>query len=291
MALIDNQGEPISRRWVMKSIEVLEKQTNLFSSTQMRQARVELIAGTNRLKTIKSWLLAAQIIQSNGREHVITDFGKAIIANDPHLEKASTWWAFHLSICFSKRNEPYARFFMSLEPIAKDWIPWEKIIKQVQAKVIKQAQAKAELQGYKISSIKLYLDGIRKMFVDDRPLAELGLIESREVKGQGISVRLGEPLVSDFVIRHALALMRFHHFRNRISVYFSELLNAGLDRFLCLSPDTLRTQLRVNSRMERWQNELSFTENANLDSIAFGENLIPKKTLLVLLQESQDTWL
>jgi hypothetical protein len=43
--------------------------------------------------------------------------------------------------------------------------------------------------------------------------------------------------------------------------------------------------------MERWQNELSFTENANLDSIAFGENLIPKKTLLVLLQESQDTWL
>ncbi len=104
MALIDNQGEPISRRWVMKSIEVLEKQTNLFSSIQMRQARVELIAGTNRLKTIKSWLLAAQIIQSNGREHVITDFGKAIIANDPHLEKASTWWAFHLSNLFFKKK-------------------------------------------------------------------------------------------------------------------------------------------------------------------------------------------
>jgi len=283
MALIDNQGEPISRWWVMKSIEVLEKQTNLFSSTQMRQARVELIAGANRLKTIKSWLLAAQIIQSNGREHVITDFGKAIIANDPHLEKASTWWAFHLSICFSKRNEPYARFFMSLEPIAKDWISWEKIIMQV--------RAKAELQHYEKSVIESYLSGIRRMFVDDRPLAELGLIESRKVRGQQIDVRLGEPLVSDFVIRHALALMRFHHFRNRISVDFSELLNAGLDRFLCLSPDTLRTQLRVISRMERWQNELSFTENANLDSIAFGENLNPKKTLLVLLQESQDTWL
>ena len=149
MALIDNQGEPISRWWVMKSIEVLEKQKNLFSSAQMRQARVELIAGTNRLKTIKSWLLAAQIIEGCGREHVITDFGKAIIANDPHLEKASTWWAFHLSICFSKRNEPYASFFMSLEPIAKDWIPWEKIIKLVQAKVIKQVQA-GRARGVKI---------------------------------------------------------------------------------------------------------------------------------------------
>ncbi|HAI69814.1 MAG TPA: hypothetical protein DCM38_10330 [Gammaproteobacteria bacterium] len=283
MALIDNQGEPISRWWVMKSIEVLEKQKNLFSSAQMRQARVELIAGANRLKTIKSWLLAAQIIEGCGREHVITDFGKAIIANDPHLEKASTWWAFHLSICFSKRKEPYARFFISLEPIAKDWMPWEKIIKQV--------RAKAELQNYEKKVIEYCLSGIRRMFVGDRPLAELGLIESRKVRGQGIYVRLGEPLVSDEVIRHALALMRFHHFRNRISVDFSELLNAGLDRFLCLSPDTLRTKLRGISRMERWQNELSFTEAANLDSIAFGENLIPKKTLLVLLQESQDTWL
>jgi hypothetical protein len=282
MALIDNQGEPISRWWVMKSIELLEKQRNLFSSSQMRQARVELIAGTNRLKTIKNWLLAAQIIQSSGREYVITDFGKAIIANDPLLEKASTWWAFHLSICFSKRNEPYASFFMSLEPIVKDWILWEKLVNEV--------RTKTELQAYEKSVIESYLGGIRRMFVEDRPLAELGLIETRKVRGQ-IYVRLGEPLVSDFVIRHALALMRYHHFRNRISVDFSELLNVGLERFLCLSPEILRTKLRTITRMERWQNELSFTENVNLDSITFGENFIPKKTLLVLLQESQDTWL
>jgi hypothetical protein len=282
MALIDNQGEPISRWWVMKSIELLEKQRNLFSSSQMRQARVELIAGTNRLKTIKNWLLAAQIIQSSGREYVITDFGKAIIANDPLLEKASTWWAFHLSICFSKRNEPYASFFMSLEPIVKDWILWEKLVNEV--------RTKTELQAYEKSVIESYLGGIRRMFVEDRPLAELGLIETRKVRGQ-IYVRLGEPLVSDFVIRHALALMRYHHFRNRISVDFSELLNVGLERFLCLSPEILRTKLRTITRMERWQNELSFTENVNLDSITFCENFIPKKTLLVLLQESQDTWL
>jgi hypothetical protein len=283
MALIDNQGEPISRWWVIKCIEVVEKQRDIFSSAKMRQARVELIAGTNRLKTIKNWLLAAQIIQSSSREYVITDIGKAIIANDPSLEKASTWWAFHLSICFSERNEPYTSFFLSLEPIAKDWIPWEEVVQQV--------RAREELQGYEKSVIESVMGGIRRMFVEDRPLAELGLIESRTVRGSGISVRLGEPTVTNEVVIHALALMRFHHFPSRVSVTFSELVNAGLDRFLCLSPDDLRTRLKNLSHTERWQNEFSYTTVANLDSVDFGDGFMPRKTLLVLLQESQNTWL
>ncbi len=283
MALIDNQGEPISRWWVMKGIEIVEKQKDIFSSAKMRQARVELIAGKNRLTTIKNWLLAAQIIQSSGREYVITDIGRAIIANDPYLEKASTWWAFHLSICFSDRNEPYASFFLSLEPIAKDWIPWEEMVQQV--------RAREELQGYEKSVMESYLGGIRRMFVEDRPLAELGLIESRTVRGEGISVRLGEPTVTNEVVIHALALMRFHGFPSRVSVTFSELVNAGLDRFLCLSPDDLRVQLKNLSHTERWQNEFSYTTVANLDSVDFSDGFMPRKTLLVLLQESQSTWL
>ncbi|MDM8558466.1 hypothetical protein [Candidatus Parabeggiatoa sp. HSG14] len=127
--------------------------------------------------------------------------------------------------------------------------------------------------------------------MEDKPLAELGLIESRTIRGSGISVRLGEPTVTNEVIAHALALIRFHHFPSRVTVDFSELVNAGLDRFLCLSPDELRIRLKNLSQIERWQNEFSYTTVANLDSMDFSEGFIPRKTLLVLLQEGQDTWL
>lgn len=287
MALIDNQKFPLSRWWLIKGIEIIEKNRNIFSSAEMRRARVEFIAGSAVLKAIRNWLLAAQIIQNKGKEYFITDFGKTIITHDPTLEKASTWWAFHLSICFSNKNEPYASFFLSLDSCANDWIAWEQLIKQVRASVVRNEQS----ENYAEETIKSTLEGVKGMFLADRPLAELGMIEIRSVIGEGIFVRLGMPTVMNEVIVHALALMRFHCFPSRVSIDFSELIKEGLDRFLCLSPNALRNKLRTISRMERWQNAFSFTETANLNSIDFSDSFMPRKTLLVLLQEGQNTWL
>ena len=105
MALISNEGEPVSRWWISKTIEIIKTDREIFASQNMRRARLELIAGKNRLATIKGWMLAAQIIKSGrtNKEYELTDFGLAIKSYDSALEKSSTWWAFHLATCFSSR--------------------------------------------------------------------------------------------------------------------------------------------------------------------------------------------
>jgi hypothetical protein len=41
----------------------------------------------------------------------------------------------------------------------------------------------------------------------------------------------------------------------------------------------------------KWQAYFNFNEQVNLDSVSFAELCSPDKTLLLLLQEGQDTWL
>ncbi|NOQ36399.1 MAG: hypothetical protein GQ569_10980 [Methylococcaceae bacterium] len=135
------------------------------------------------------------------------------------------------------------------------------------------------------------LSSVRRMFIGDRPLAELGLIETRKNREQGISIRLGTPKLTDEIIIHALAMMRFHYYKSRSSIAFSELLSAGLAHYLCSSPEQLRTELRRISQTSRWNNHFVFKESINIDSISFGDDCNPKKTLLELLQKGEDTWL
>ncbi|NOQ36398.1 MAG: DUF4007 family protein [Methylococcaceae bacterium] len=117
MTLISNEGEPVSRWWIQKGISTIKTDREIFSSSNMRRARLEFIAGKNRLATIKGWMLAAQIIQNgkNSKEFELSDFGFSLFENDPKLEKSASWWAFHLSVCFSEINEPYASFFTHLD--------------------------------------------------------------------------------------------------------------------------------------------------------------------------------
>ncbi len=53
MALINNEGEPVSRAWVSKALSILKTDKEIFSTSNMRRARLEFIAGKNRLVTIK----------------------------------------------------------------------------------------------------------------------------------------------------------------------------------------------------------------------------------------------
>ena len=288
MALISNEGEPCSRWWISKAIDIIKTDREIFSSNNMRRARLELIAGKNRLTTIKGWMIAAQIIK-NGRmnkEHELTDFGLAIHLHDPALEKSSTWWAFHLATCFSTVSEPYASFFLNLDNLSKDWVNWTPLIEKIQ-NTLKQDNG----ESYKDSTMDSLLGSVRKMFVDDRPLSEIGLIETRENREQGISIRLGSPTLTDEIIIHAIAMIRFNRYRSIATVEFSELTKNGLGHFLCCSPSELREHLRRMKQSNKWQAYFNFNEQVNLDSVSFAELCTPDKTLLLLLQEGKDTWL
>ncbi|MDF1584715.1 MAG: DUF4007 family protein [Methyloprofundus sp.] len=289
MALISNEGEPVTRWWVSKGLEVVRAERDIFSKSKMREARLKFSAGANRLTTIKGWMAAANLIENkkNPREYELTEFGLAVFGNDPKLLNSSTWWAFHLSLCFSNISEPYPSLFLSLENITKDWHLWPEVLSKTQNSLIDETGGK-----YKDSTVESLLSSIRRMFQGDKPLAELGLIEiSKGQNNTESSIRLGSPILSDEIFIHALALARFTHFKSRDSVSFSELSATGLAHFLCCSKDSLRQNLQRMSQMHQWQTYFSFDYAVDLDSISFKEQCDPSKTLLLLLQNGQDTWL
>jgi len=113
-------------------------------------------------------------------------------------------------------------------------------------------------------------------------------IETRE---DGIAIRLGSPKLTDEIIIHALAMSRFYRYKSRSTVDFSTLTQDGLGHYLCCSSDSLRLHLRRMKQSNRWQAYFDFNEAVNIDSVSFNELCLPDKTLLLLLQEEQDTWL
>lgn len=278
MALIGNQTFALSKFWTSKTIQLVKIHRDLFSKAKLRDARKELIAGANVISGIQGWMLAAQLIQKiKSGEYELTDFARAVDKNDFKLEKSSTWWAIHLAICFSERNEPYASFFTSLENISKDWLKFNDIKNKIDSKIEDAAKG----------SLDPNLDGVLKMFKDDRPLEDLGLIEIKEKE----FIRLGSPKLTDEIIAHAVARMKFHCFKSRPSVSFSEVTQTGLAHFLCCSNDELRKHLRRMEQSNHWKWCFSFTEAVNIDSVSFGEECAPQTTVLKLLQSGENTWL
>ncbi|MDP2097126.1 MAG: hypothetical protein U1D70_16805 [Methylobacter sp.] len=287
MTLMNNQGEPVSHWWITKGLKTIKTDREIFSSQNMRRARCEFIAGDNRLKTIKSWLVASQLIQGgrNSREYELTDFGFAILGNDTNLDKSSTWWAFHLSTCFSTVSEPYPNFFLQLDTISKDWINSKQLFSKIQNNLTSDNG-----DSYKDSTLESLISSVRRMFEHDRPLADLGLIEIRKAEDQ-IHIRLGSPKLTDEIIIHALAMMRFHCYKMRSGVDFSEIIAAGLGHFLCCSPEELRKQIWRMEQSNNWKEYFSFTNAVNLESVSFTERCNPRETVLLLLQSGEDTWL
>jgi hypothetical protein len=289
MALMNNQGEPVSRWWITKGIKTIKIDREIFHSANMRRARCEFIAGDNRLKTIKSWLLASQLIKNgrNSREHELTDFGFSILDNDANLEKSSTWWAFHLATCFSTISEPYPNFFLQLNLISKDWINSKQLFSKVQNNLKNDSG-----DSYKDSTLESLISSVRRMFQDDRPLENLGLIEIRkDDEDKQIYIRLGSPKLTDQIIIHALAMMRLHCYKMRSGIDFSEIIKTGLAHFLCCSPEELRKHLWRMEQSNNWKNYFSFTKAVNLESLSFTEHCDPRETILLLLQSGEDTWL
>ena len=271
MALINNQKFGITKWWLNCALETIQYDREIFRSSKAREAQKKFIAGSSVLKALKEWLLAAQIIQSASErgQYELTKFGRTIKQNDKNLENSSTWWAFHLSICFSERKEPYVSFFIALDNIGKSWVSLDSIKNQAAERLSRQSAEE---------SVNSSLTGIVSMFDKDQPLADLGLVDVLQSDRQK-SFRLGSPKINDEVFLHGLAMARTNLFATRTTVD------------LCLSPEEFRKSLRSISRKDEWQKYFSFTEAVNLNSVFFSEHLKSTDTLLILLQNAKDSWL
>jgi hypothetical protein len=283
MALINNQKFGITKWWLNCALETIQYDREIFRSSKAREAQKKFIAGSSVLKALKEWLLAAQIIQSASErgQYELTKFGRTIKQNDKNLENSSTWWAFHLSICFSERKEPYVSFFIALDNIGKSWVSLDSIKNQAAERLSRQSAEE---------SVNSSLTGIVSMFDKDQPLADLGLVDVLQSDRQK-SFRLGSPKINDEVFLHGLAMARTNLFATRTTVEFSELIKNNVHTYLCLSPEEFRKSLRSISRKDEWQKYFSFTEAVNLNSVFFSEHLKSTDTLLILLQNAKDSWL
>jgi hypothetical protein len=284
MALIGNETFPLSQFWASKSISLIENKRDIFSKTRHREIRKELIAGSSVVKGIRGWLLAAQLINNiKVGEYELTNFARALLNNDQKLDKSASWWAIHLAICFSDRNEPYAALFLNLDNLStdKDWLKWDELKNRIDLAIEDAAKG----------SLDSNLQGVRRMFENNHPFVEIGLIETRKNREDGTSIRLGSPKLTDEIIIHALAMVRFHKYKSTPTVDFSELTKGGLAHFLCCTPPELRDHLRRMKQSNKWQNYFNFNEQENLNSVSFEALCTPDKTLLLLLQEGRDTWL
>ncbi len=280
MAFIGTNKFAISKWWLSRGIEAIQTKPDIFSTKNVREATKFFIAGSGVIKSINNWMLATQIIKKG--EEGLTDFGLSILHNDPKLLKSSTWWAIHLSLCFSERGEPYTQLFKTIDCFTKDWISW----KEISEKLFNHFEDSAD------QSVESNLDGVKKMFQTDNPLSELGLIEIRkENPNFGMAVRLGSPKLTDEIIIHALALCRFAYFKSRQSVDYNALADTGIIHFLCCSKNEFRQHLQRMTQMHEWQSYFSFDHAVDLDSISFKDGCTPDKTLLLLLQKGQDTWM
>lgn len=287
MALMNNQTFGLTKWWLTCALDIVQVDRETFRSTKMREARKRFIAGTNAVKAIREWLLATQIIKKspeNG-QYELTNLGRSIKQNDKNLEGSSAWWAIHLAICFPERNngattkdEPYVSLFNCLDSIGKSWISCDELEHQIFAKLSKE---------YARGSVEPALEGVFNMFNTDQPLADIGLLE---IQGKFKNIRLGSPIVSDEVIVHALAMARSSLFPTRTTIDFMELIKNNVHAYLCLTPEEFRNRIRRLSNSDNWKKYLTYSENANLNSIFFSENLRSIETILILLQANKNAW-
>lgn len=283
---LDTQTFALSRWWAQAGLASVKSNESLFSAANLRSARREIIAGANQLKAIKHWLIAAQLISQVDKKFSVSRFGLCFLQNDKEFRKSSSWWAFHLLVCFGKDPFPYDAFFLSLNPDVRQFISFSNISKSIAERNLSAAA----------TSIATYMEGILKMFREDGPLTGLGLVEQKKEKSIAEQVttevywRPGQTSVPDGAILLGIALARAKHFAVRPSIDFGELLAIGAGHFLTLSQDQLRQRLRELSSNNRWKSEIQFDDVANISSITFGPKFNAERMLITLMQEGVDSW-
>jgi len=278
LAIINNQTFPFTKWWFSSAIQLVDGNPSCFSKTNLSQTMATLIAGSNVVSAVKEWLIASALIES-GPKHTyrLTNFGEAIKRYDPQLDNSGTWWAIHFALAFSMKAETYFLYFTKID----NQNGFNTDIKTLLDEIIKSL----EHQSAK-ASIEKSFQGVNKLFDKNSPLSELGLIDKIDK-----SVRLGKPELNNYIVMHALVMIKFQLFPSRESISFTQFCESSfLHKFLCISIQELRDIIADMSQSNEYSKLFSFQTTIDIESITFADDISPHKTVLRLIQSKEETW-
>lgn len=97
--------------WIIRGIESLNEDTDLFASKNIEKAIEKLGLGINMVKSLKYWLQIFDLI-SDGK---LTKFGKTILEYDKYLETTDVYWLLHWNLIRDpERATLYYLFFTQI---------------------------------------------------------------------------------------------------------------------------------------------------------------------------------
>jgi hypothetical protein len=280
LSLINNQTFPFNKWWFSTAISLVEKNPSCFSNKHTAETMAVMIAGSNVVKAIQEWLTASGIIESAPKfTYRLTNFGKSINNYDAHLENSGTWWAIHFALAFSQRADTYYQYFIEFDSLNRNEID----VKDLQSDILEKLKSSSAA-----ASIEKSFQGVNKLFDKQYPFNELGLIEKIN---NGTVLRLGSPELTNDIIMHALVMVKFQLFPSRESVSFAQFCEeSNLHKFLCISLQELRVRLLKLSQSTEFKSSFSFQTSLDIESLSFGDDVSPQKTMLRLIQTKEETW-
>lgn len=108
-----NESFYIRDGWLQKAIHSLKKNNeNIFSSTK---GIYELGIGSNMVKSLKYWLLSANIIESKQNQTGLTEFGNLLYKYDPYLDSSFSWFFIHYFLVTNFKDAPLFNMFFNLK--------------------------------------------------------------------------------------------------------------------------------------------------------------------------------
>lgn len=99
-----NESFYIRDGWFQKAIHSIhDSKDNIFSGTRGVD---ELGIGSNMVKALKYWLIAADIIVPSPTKSELTEFGQLLFKFDPYLETSFSWFLIHYKLATNENEAP-----------------------------------------------------------------------------------------------------------------------------------------------------------------------------------------
>lgn len=87
--------------WMAKALDELINEERPFVGDQ---APVRLGIGRNMVQSLRFWVQASWIAETQSRVLVLTQFGQLVMEYDPYFEEELTWWLIHYYIATREDN-------------------------------------------------------------------------------------------------------------------------------------------------------------------------------------------
>lgn len=176
-----NESFYIRDGWFQKAIHSINNsQDNIFSGIRGVD---ELGIGSNMVKSLKYYLIAADVIEKSSAKSELTEFGQLLLEYDPYLESSFSWFLIHYNLVTNYKEAPIFNMFFNLKFKAK----FKK--EEVDEMLLKQLKEEGEniKESYVTDDFNIFLKSYTVDDVDGNPednyicpLSSLNLIEKKQ---------------------------------------------------------------------------------------------------------------